>query len=500
MRLPALAKPRAAIATVAALAMTAGTVLLAAPGAAAEEDAAVAGVPAEVFAALERDLGLSEGQAKVRFAAEHRAGELEQRLRKQLGSAFGGAWIPRGDDRLVVAVTTPAQAAKVRAAGALPKVVDDSKADLDAQVAGLDAGKARAPRTITGWYADVEANQVVINTKPGTAAAAQRFAAAHGLAGEATRINETAESPRPLYDVRGGDAYYIGGGTRCSVGFSVNGGFVTAGHCGDTGASTSGSNQVSQGTFRGSSFPGNDYAWVATNSNWTPRGVVNDYGGGTVSVAGSQEAPVGSTVCRSGSTTGWHCGTIQARNSSVSYPQGTVSGLIRTSVCAEPGDSGGSLLAGNQAQGVTSGGSGDCSSGGTTYFQPVNEILQTYGLSLVTGDGGPGDPPDPPDNPCSGAEDSLTGSLSSGGVAYQPNGQYYRSNSSGTHSGCLAGPSSADFDLYLQKWNGSWTTVARSTSPGPDEQVNYSGTAGYYRYVVHAYSGSGGYTLGITTP
>ncbi len=53
-------------------------------------------------------------------------------------------------------------------------------------------------------------------------------------------------------------------------------------------------------------------------------------------------------------------------------------------MCAEPGDSGGSLLAGNQAQGVTSGGSGDCTSGGTTYFQPVNEILQTYGLRLLT--------------------------------------------------------------------------------------------------------------------
>jgi hypothetical protein len=59
-----------------------------------------------------------------------------------------------------------------------------------------------------------------------------------------------------------------------------------------------------------------------------------------------------------------------------------VSGLIRTNVCAEPGDSGGSLVAGNQAQGVTSGGSGNCSSGGTTYFQPVTEALSRYGVSV----------------------------------------------------------------------------------------------------------------------
>jgi hypothetical protein len=51
---------------------------------------------------------------------------------------------------------------------------------------------------------------------------------------------------------------------------------------------------------------------------------------------------------------------------------------------SEPGDSGGSFISGDQAQGVTSGGSGDCSSGGTTFFQPVNEILSTFGLTLVT--------------------------------------------------------------------------------------------------------------------
>lgn len=39
---------------------------------------------------------------------------------------------------------------------------------------------------------------------------------------------------------------------------------------------------------------------------------------------------------------------------------------------AEGGDSGGSLFAGSTALGLTSGGRGSCSSGGTTYFQPVS--------------------------------------------------------------------------------------------------------------------------------
>ncbi len=54
-------------------------------------------------------------------------------------------------------------------------------------------------------------------------------------------------------------------------------------------------------------------------------------------------------------------------------------------MCAEPGDSGGSFISGSQAQGVTSGGSGNCSSDGTTYYQEVNPMLDSWGLSLVTG-------------------------------------------------------------------------------------------------------------------
>ena len=85
--------------------------------------------------------------------------------------------------------------------------------------------------------------------------------------------------------------------------------------------------------------------------------------------------------------------------------------------------------------------------------------------------------------------------------AYQPNGSYYQSTVSGAHTGCLDGPSGSDFDLYLQKWNGSaWANVAEATTPNADETLTYSGSPGYYRYRVHAYSGSGAYTLGLTNP
>jgi streptogrisin C len=445
--------------------------------------------------ALQRDLGLTAGQARERIAKDAAASRTELRLRKQLGKAYAGAWLTADAKSFVVAVTDPYRAAEVTAAGATPKVVARSGAALDAAKAKLDRAAAKAPaKSVPGWYVDVRTNSVVVLAKGGTAAA-KAFIKASGVSAGAVRIVASTETPRTLYDVRGGDAFYIGGG-RCSVGFSVNGGFVTAGHCGNVGQATSGYNQVAQGTFQGSSFPGNDYAWVAVNANWTPQPWVNNYSGGNVTVAGSTEAAVGASICRSGSTTGWRCGTIQAKNQTVNYPQGTVSGLTRTNACAEPGDSGGSWLSGQQAQGVTSGGSGNCTIGGTTYFQPVNEILSAYGRQLVTGTGEPPPPPPPPG--CSGYEFTRTGSVSSGGSQWTP---YYYSSASGSHRGCLDGPNGVDFDLYLQKWSGfGWVDVAGGTSPNPDETVSYSGTAGYYRWEVHAYSGSGSYSLGYSNP
>ena len=146
---------------------------------------------------------------------------------------------------------------------------------------------------------------------------------------------------------------------------------------------------------------------------------------------------------------------------------------------------------------MTSGGSGNCSSGGTTYFQPVNEILSAYGLTLTTGGG----TTPPPTTACSGYAASYQGSLSSGAAVAQPSGGSVSVTRSGTFRLCLAGPSGADFDLYLQKRNGSaWSTVAQGTSSSNNEAFTYNGTAGTYRYVVLAYSGSGSYVLGATTP
>jgi len=340
-----------------------------------------AGVAPAVFSAMQRDLHLTPAQARDRLTLDSRAATTQQVLRKTLGGSYGGTWVSADGRSVTVGVTDLVQQQAVRNLGATPTLVSRSEAQLGDIVARLDQHSAAAPRTVKGWYADLPTNTVVV-----LGSAAQRFLTEAGVDQAAVRVEATSEDPKPYIDVVGGNAYYIGSGTRCSIGFSVNGGFVSAGHCGTTGARTT----QPSGTFRGSSFPGNDYSWVQVDAGNTPRGLVNNYSGGTVAVAGSTEAAVGASVCRSGSTTGWRCGTIQQKNASVTYSQGTVTGLVRSNACAEPGDSGGSWLSGSQAQGVTSGGSGNCTSGGTMYYQPVNEILQAYGLTLVTSGGGPG--------------------------------------------------------------------------------------------------------------
>jgi streptogrisin C len=345
------------------------------------------GLTPGMLAAMRRDLKLDDQQIAARLRTEAAAPVIEKRLRGTLGKAYAGAWIPAGASRLTVAVTDPKLVARVRAEGADATVVKRGEDELSAARTALDkhAGKAGSVR---GWYVDVASDSLVLMAAPGAEAAARAFARAAGAG--AVSVVTSAEAPRPMYDIRGGDQYVINGNTLCSIGFAVAGGFVSAGHCGGTGSPTLGFNNVAQGTFAGSSFPGNDYSWIRTNGNWTSQPWVNNYAGGNVIVAGSQDAAVGSSVCRSGRTTGWRCGTILGRDETVVYSQGAVSGLTRSNACAEPGDSGGSWISGNQAQGVTSGGSGNCTSGGTMWFQPVNEILQTYGLSLTTSGGGSG--------------------------------------------------------------------------------------------------------------
>ncbi|REK86563.1 S1 family peptidase [Streptomyces inhibens] len=232
----------------------------------------------------------------------------------------------------------------------------------------------------TAWRVDSATHTLVV-TADRTVSRAEiaKIKQAAGTNADAVRIERTAGTFRKF--ISGGDPIYAPS-WRCSLGFNVRSGstyyFLTAGHCTDGNPPWSTGSGASIGSTVGSSFPGNDYGIVKYTGSVTHPGTV-----GSQDITSAATPSVGQSVTRRGSTTGTHSGKVTALNATVNYGGGDiVSGLIQTTVCAEPGDSGGPLYSGTTALGLTSGGSGDCTSGGTTFFQPVTEALSAYGVSV----------------------------------------------------------------------------------------------------------------------
>ncbi|WP_392969103.1 S1 family peptidase [Streptomyces sp. LN245] len=282
----------------------------------------------------------------------------------------------------LIAVTTGLVAA---AAFAIPSAnASDVQTFSSTQLSSVNKSVLQSDIAGTAWAVDAKTNRVVV-TVDSTVSKAEiaQIKKDAGADADALTIKHTAGKFSKL--IAGGDAIYASS-WRCSLGFNVqdssgNYYFLTAGHCTD-GAGTWWSNSghtTTLGTTAGSSFPTNDYGIVRyTNTSVAKSGAV-----GSQDITSAATPSVGTTVYRRGSTTGIHSGRVTALNATVNYGSGDiVYGMIQTTVCAEPGDSGGSLYGGTVAYGLTSGGSGNCSSGGTTFFQPVTEALSAYGVHV----------------------------------------------------------------------------------------------------------------------
>lgn len=115
-------------------------------------------------------------------------------------------------------------------------------------------------------------------------------------------------------------------------------------------------------------------------------------------------------------------------------------------------------------------------------------------VNAATGGGGGGG------GNCAAGFTEYTGSVSSRTSVAVPSTSGFAA-AAGLHSGRLTGPSSADFDLFLQRLSGStWSSVARAEGTTSTESIDFNGTAATYRWVVYAYSGSGAYRLCVRRP
>ncbi|MFI7501993.1 S1 family peptidase [Streptomyces sp. NPDC049687] len=310
------------------------------------------------------------------------AGKLASRLGAGLGTDAAGTYYDAKSESLVVNVLDAAAARTVEAAGAKARVVENSLAELSGARTRL---KADAAVPGTSWVTDPRTNKVVV-TADRTVSDAEwtRLTEVVDGLGQVAELQRAKGEFKPF--IAGGDAI-TGSGGRCSLGFNVvKGGepyFLTAGHCTDAISTWADSSGTRIGTNESSSFPGDDYGLVKYTAGVDHPSEVDLYNGSAQRITGAAEATVGMKVTRSGSTTQVHSGTVTGLDATVNYGNGdVVDGLIQTDVCAEPGDSGGPLFSGGSAVGLTSGGSGDCASGGETFFQPVTEALSATGTQI----------------------------------------------------------------------------------------------------------------------
>ncbi|MFE4174188.1 S1 family peptidase [Streptomyces sp. NPDC056909] len=282
-------------------------------------------------------------------------------------------------------VLTPSATAQSRA----PRIFN--AAELTA------AGDALLDSGVTGtaWAVDRTSGrlQVMVDETVSQAEITKLKHAAGDLAG-ALRVERTqgrlaSRGPLP------GQASYDLNWVRCTIGFNVRIAltyyWLTAGHCYTIGQILYERKWPPEdpnppdplGQVVGDSFPSNDFAIVRYSTTPTDtQGVVNLHNGTVQDITGAANPTAGLAACASGSTTGVHCGQVNGLNYTVSLPNGSLTGLIRTNICSEPGDSGGPLYAGSTGLGLNSVGSGNCTSGGTTFFQPLVEALNTYGAAV----------------------------------------------------------------------------------------------------------------------
>ncbi|AJE81970.1 streptogrisin-B [Streptomyces albus] len=252
-----------------------------------------------------------------------------------------------------------------------------AEAVLDADVPG------------TAWSLDPATGTLAL-TADSTVDAAElaRLKRATAPYAQAVSLDRVDGTLRP--HVSGGSSVY-GAGARCTAGFNVHNGsdyyFLTAGHCTEAAQDwyADPALTVYIGSTAGSSFPGNDYGLVRYQNPAVPHpSDVRNATGVVTQITGAGQATVGQQVCTTNDrTTGVHCGTVTGLNATVNYGNGqVVSGLAQTTLCSEPGSSGSPVFSGTIALGLISGGSGNCTSGGTSFYQPVPEVLSAYGLTI----------------------------------------------------------------------------------------------------------------------
>lgn len=354
--------------------------------------------------ALQRDLKMTTAQFRAAAARARVAAQIAAELQGEPG--FERVYL-RGST--IVVVGTGERVAAVAAKHGATVTATGIDADVPSTRGLLQRylrevggeGLVSIGQTATGYVIRVKDPQRV-----GATRSAAQFAAQFDNV-TVEQVKTGVKAVEDVYDGQGiqtNEAYT----SVCSLGFNAYNpsgarAVITAGHCGEGkvgvqvvprtaeiepamgGRSGWDGSKPVLGTYDyalyGNGFPdgvGTDFATIGSITSgytlrpwamkWQDSGAAGKPFANPVRVTGTLKATIGMPICRSGRTTGWHCGTLtdigvvalsNADGTEVRYIDSAISeGLI-----AQSGDSGGTMISGNKAVGVTSGGGGDASTG-----------------------------------------------------------------------------------------------------------------------------------------
>ncbi|MEV6770599.1 S1 family peptidase [Nocardia sp. NPDC051030] len=405
-------RPRALVRSAA---IAAAALLISGPlAASAHAEPATPDLPAELIAAIQRDLKISPADYVARADLAQQVAAFATTAQRQFPNVFAGAWLNEAG-KAVVALSDGADLDKARKAvqdaGFVAKDVAKSETTLrsekNAFQTWLKDQPAEVAKAVRGVAIDTVNNTIAVRVEkaglpmPGFVDPAQVVVMPVPPTGNEDTTLQTAtaiagEGPRAL---AAGDGFASVAGRmqlRCSLGFNGTDGSgnvvnITAGHCNPNIPATGGANSPGAfeligsdtvgsqvGSFQKSILGAQDYSIIAINDASHDRftnNAVRVPNAAPVAVTGVAIPVVGAPVCKSGSRTGFSCGVVNAVDQTVQVGERIMTQTFSANICALPGDSGGPIVTGTLALGI--------SSASSVADYPICEIPNLIGL--ITG-------------------------------------------------------------------------------------------------------------------
>lgn len=347
-------------------------------------------LPAELVEAIVRDLKISPEEYLSRAAKAQELGSYAQDFRSAHPDDYAGSWIGL-DGQPVVAVTSTEAAQVAAEDGYKTRIAPVSANGLEKTLSDLNGWIAGLPRDVAAQVnstsIDVLDNRVVIDIVNSPIGRALNLPTLLANVEVMVSPGSGPVEKGPL----GGDTYITTSGALreaslseisvCSLGFNAvdaagNSMNISAGHCNPVEGAPSPvflpnheniDDSAQIGTFARSSVgnPANglDFSVIALNDAGVAAGLdrptIRGANGTTFEITGTARPVVGAPICKSGQSSSFTCGVVAADHveTQLFVADGSsrvVRGFAGTA-CTLSGDSGGAIVTGTLALGITSG-------------------------------------------------------------------------------------------------------------------------------------------------